>query len=107
MKKTSCTTAKGLKTDNRGRVLYRGKYYKIDTPVPSTRKGKKKMVLANKGGCLKLIHFGAEGYRHNYSPEARERYARRSAGIRNAKGELTKADKHSANYWARKYLWDL
>lgn len=100
-----CLTKFDLQKDSRGRVKYRGKWYTIDKPVASTRKGKKKMVLANKGGCLKLIHFGAEGYRHNYSESARENYLRRSAGIRDGEGRLTKNDKHSANYWARTILW--
>lgn len=105
MANNKCINKKSLETDSRGRVKYRGRWYAIDKPVTSTRKGKKKMVLAEKGGCLKLIHFGAEGYRHNYSKEARENYLRRSAGIRDKEGRLTKNDKHSANYWARNILW--
>jgi hypothetical protein len=53
----------------------------------------------------KLIHFGALGYGHNYSRKAKKSYLSRSAGIRNKKGELTKNDPWSANYWARKILW--
>jgi len=67
------------------------------------------MVLATKTidgkRRVKLIHFGALGYGHNYSDRAKANYLRRSAGIRNKKGELTKDDKWSANYWARKILW--
>jgi len=101
----NCITKKQLEKDSNGRVKYRGRWFTIDKPTTSTRATKKKMVLAEKSGCLKLIHFGDPNYRHNYSKTARENYLKRSAGIRNAKGELTATDKHSANYWARKILW--
>ena len=52
-----------LDQDKKGRVKYRGKWYYPDRPVKSTRKGKKKMVLAVKHGEVKLIHFGATGYK--------------------------------------------
>ena len=54
---------------------------------------------------VKLIHFGALGYGHNYSVRAKQSYLARSAGIRNKQGRLTKNDRWSANYWARKILW--
>lgn len=60
---------------------------------------KKAVVLAKEGDTYKLIRFGAKGYGHNYSPEARKSYLARSAGIKGAKSKL------SANYWARKFLW--
>lgn len=63
------------------------------------------MVLAKKGDEVKLVHFGQKGYQHNYSPEAKQNYLTRSAGIRNKSGELTKDDPFSPNYWARKVLW--
>lgn len=88
---------------------YRGKLFRLNKPIRSTAKGKKMMVLATKTingeRRVKLIHFGARGYGHNYSKEAKENYLKRSAGIRNKRGELTKNDKWSANYWARKILW--
>ncbi len=88
---------------------YRGKLYRLNKPIPSTSKGKKLMVLATKtiDGIrrAKLIHFGALGYGHNYSAEAKKNYLARSAGIRNKEGDLTKSDPWSANYWARKVLW--
>jgi len=88
---------------------YQGKLWKLNTPLKSNAKGKKMMVLATKNvdGArrFKLIHFGATGYGHNYSPEAKFNYLRRSAGIRNKEGKLTKNDRWSANYWARKILW--
>ena len=88
---------------------YRGRYWTLNQPVKSTAKGKKMMVLASKvvqgERRVKIIHFGALGYGHNYSQEAKRNYLRRSAGIRNKKGELTKNDRWSPNYWSRKVLW--
>ena len=88
---------------------YRNRLWELDKPIKSTAKGKKLMVLAVKAidgvRRVKIIHFGALGYRHNYSEEAKRNYLARSAGIRNKEGKLTKNDKWSANYWARKILW--
>lgn len=71
----------------------------------STREGKKKMVYAIKEGKGKLIHFGADGYKHNYSKKAKDSYLARSAGIKDKNGNATKDDRHSPNFWARKILW--
>jgi len=60
---------------------------------------KKAVVLAKSGDTVKLIRFGAKGYGHNYSPEARKSYLARSAKIKG------KDNKLSANYWARTFLW--
>lgn len=105
------TTGTKLKNLNKlgDKYEYRGKLWKLNTPVKSTAKGKKMMVLASKtvDGVrrVKLIHFGAKGYGHNYSKKAKRNYLIRSAGIRDKSGKLTKNDKWSANYWARKILW--
>lgn len=74
-------------------------------PIKSSNPEKKMMVLAKKGDKVKLIHFGQKGYKHNYSSEAKKDYLSRSAGIRDKSGNLTKDDKFSANYWARRVLW--
>jgi len=91
------------------KYLYRGKLWKLNHPVTSTAKGKKMMVLASKivdgKKRVRVIHFGALGYGHNYSVKAKKSYLARSAGIRNKDGELTKNDRWSANHWARKILW--
>ncbi len=59
---------------------------------------KKAVVLASQGHKLKLIRFGAKGYGHNYSPEARKSFkARHAANI--------KRGRMSAAYWADKFLW--
>ena len=66
--------------------------------MKSDRAGKKKMVKACKNGKEKLIHFGATGYGHNYSKEARKSFkARHKCDTAN--------DKFTARYWACKNLW--
>jgi len=72
--------------------------------APKSSKYKKK-VYVMKNGKKRLIGFGLKGYKHNYSAKARKSYLARSAGIRNKSGKLTKNNKNSANYWARKVLW--
>lgn len=71
---------------------------KCNSPVPSDRAGKKKMVKACDDGKEKLIHFGAKGYKHNYSDSAKRsfRARHRCAG---------KEDKLTASYWACRNLW--
>ena len=44
---------------------------------PSTRAGKKIMKLYCKAGKKKLVHAGAKGYGHNYSPAARKSFKAR------------------------------
>lgn len=89
-----------------GKLEYRGTTFPgFNKPRTSTKEEKKRMVLAKKGDEIKVVHFGQKGYGHNYSPEARKRYLTRSAGIRDKSGRLTKDDKFSPNYWARKELW--
>jgi hypothetical protein len=72
-----------------------------------TPAGKKKSVFVRDPGTKKIrvVHFGAEGYGHNYSEAARKSYLARSAKIRDKSGDLTKDDKTSPNYWARRELW--
>lgn len=71
---------------------------KCNSPVPSNRAGKKRMVKACSGGEEKLLHFGAKGYGHNYSPAARKSFkARHSCN--------TATDKLTPRYWACKNLW--
>jgi len=71
---------------------------KCNKPTTSTRPGKKKMVKACEGGKEKLVHYGAKGYKHNYSPEAK-----RSFRARHKCDE--KKSKLGAGYWACKDLW--
>ena len=59
-------------------VKYRGITFPgYNRPIASNREGKKKMVLAKKGDKVKLIHFGAKGYGHNYSAAARKSFRAR------------------------------
>jgi hypothetical protein len=90
-----------------GRIAYRNETYPgFNKPKNNTSSSKhKKVVLAKKGDEIKVIKFGHKDYGHNYSTEARKNYLERSAGIKNKSGQLTKDDKFSANYWARKELW--
>ena len=88
-------------------VVYRGKTYPgFIKPKRYSGSGKyKKTVLAKKGNEIKVVNYGHKDYGHNYSAKARRNYLTRSAGIRNKSGQLTKDDKFSANYWARRDLW--
>lgn len=67
-------------------------------PRASTSSGKKKMVKACANGQEKIIHYGAKGYGHNYSSEARKSFK--------ARHHCDSADnKLTARYWACKNLW--
>lgn len=93
------STATGKGRGSKG-VVYRGITFPgYNQPIKSSKPEKKMMVLAKEGGVVRLIHFGDSRYGHNYSPEARKSYLRRSAGIPGADSKLY------ANYWARKVLW--
>lgn len=93
----------------KGKYVYRGMLFSLNKPIKSTSKGKKMMVLATKTVAgerrVKLVHFGALGYGHNYSVKAKKSYLARSGQIRNKAGKLTRNDPWSANHWARKILW--
>lgn len=67
-------------------------------PVASTRPGKKMMVRATENGKERLVHFGADEYSSNYSPEARKNFRARH----NCE---TPGSKLKARYWACKKLW--
>ena len=71
---------------------------KCNKVVSSDRPGKKRMVKACENGKEKLIHFGAEGYGHNYSSAARKSFrSRHKCG--------TATSKLTARHWACKNLW--
>lgn len=66
------------------------------------------VVLAEKNGETKLIHFGyvgMEDFTTHCDENRRKNYLARSGGILNKESDLTKDDIFSANYWARKILW--
>lgn len=79
---------------------------KVGVPVKSDRKNKKFKVLTPMG---KIIHFGEVGYQDFTQHKDKKRqisYCKRSAGIRDKQGKLTKDNKESSNYYSRKHLWN-
>ena len=44
---------------------------------PSNREGKKIMKKVCKDGQEKIVHAGADGYKHNYSKEAKKSFRKR------------------------------
>lgn len=71
---------------------------RCNSPQKSWRAGKKRVVKACSKGREKLIHYGAVGYGHNYSPKARRSFRARHRCS-------TARDKLTARYWACKDLW--
>ena len=70
---------------------------RCNRPQKSWRPGKKRVVKACSKGREKLIHYGATGYSHNYSPSARKSFRARHRCN-------SATDKLTARYWACK-LW--
>ena len=72
-------------------------------------KNKKLVVWYKKGWNEKIIHFGDKNYT-NYGTHLNKKrlmnYLKRSANIRDGKGQLTRNNPFSANYWARRILWN-
>jgi len=80
-------------------------------PFKSKTKGKKMSVYVKnkKTGKPKLINFGdsnMKDFTQHKNEKRRKSYLARSGGIKDGKGNLTKNDKNSANYWSRKVLWN-
>tara|TARA_Y100000592_G_scaffold100164_1_gene178955 strand:- start:11012 stop:11296 length:285 start_codon:yes stop_codon:yes gene_type:complete len=83
----------------------------------STRPDKKLMVVVEKDGKKKTVHFGARNMEHfkdktgifkskdHGDKDRRKNFLTRSAGIKNKSGGLTKDDPFSPNYHARRILW--
>jgi hypothetical protein len=90
-------------------IVYQGHRFEgYNKPRPSWLRGKKMVVLAKVGSQVKLIHFGdrrMQDFRQHRDPNRRKNYLRRSAGIRDKQGRLTKDNPLSANYWSRRILW--
>lgn len=92
-------SAKDVERTPSGKIKYRGTTFPgFNKPRKSTNPKKKKMVLAKSGDKIKVVHYGATGYKHNYSPEAK-----RSFRARHKCGQ--QKDKLSAAYWACRDLW--
>jgi hypothetical protein len=90
--------------DKKGKpVLYK--------PWRNTGAGSKKMfvyVKADTKKGYKKIGFGLKGmkdFTQHKDKKRRASYLARSGGIKDKNGNLTKNNKNSANYWARKVLW--
>ncbi|MCF7836087.1 MAG: hypothetical protein K9M15_03115 [Candidatus Marinimicrobia bacterium] len=82
-----------------GKIKYYGRIFDgFNVPQKSDKAGKKMMVLAKVADKVKLIHFGAAGYGHNYSDAARASFR-----ARHFCDSVT--DKLTARYWACEYLW--
>jgi hypothetical protein len=101
--------AKDVKREG-GKLVYRGHTFDGFNKPKKAPAGDsaKKMVLAKKGDDVKLVKYGLRGYEdytQHGSEKRRENYLKRSGGIRDKSGKLTKDDKFSANHWARKDLW--
>ena len=74
------------------------KTMKCNKPRKSPKPEKKKVVKACEGGKEKIVHFGATGYKHNYSDKARKNFrSRHNCDKKNSK--------LGARYWACKELW--
>lgn len=83
----------------------------------STNPNKKLMVVVEKDGKKRTIHFGDRKMEHfkdksgiwksldHGDTQRRKNYLTRSAGIKNKEGKLTKDDPFSPNYHARRVLW--
>jgi len=85
--------------------------------IERSEKKNKKYKVKHEG---KYIHFGDKRYQHfkdttglglysklDHNDKTRQKnYCKRSAGIKDKKGNLTKNDKYSANALSRKYLWN-
>lgn len=82
---------------------------KPNTIYKSWLDNKKLVIKVVRGDKKKLIHFGHKDYSNFGIHTSRTRlknYLTRSAGIRNKSGGLTKNNPFSANYWARRILWN-
>jgi hypothetical protein len=90
--------------------MQKRKMKEVELYKPFKSKAKNKLhsvcVKNEHTGKPKIIHFGDSRYNQNTSAKARKAYLRRSAGIRDKTGQLTKDNKNSANYWSRTYLWN-
>lgn len=89
-------TTDDVERDDAGNIIYRGiKYPAFNTPI-ADRGGKQGRVLAKKGDEIKVVRFGDQSMKDNYSVEANDAYYARH-------GE--ESDKFSAKYWSNKWLW--
>tara|TARA_R100000935_G_scaffold26672_1_gene46660 strand:- start:19167 stop:19454 length:288 start_codon:yes stop_codon:yes gene_type:complete len=80
-------------------------------PWKNTSSSKNKMwvyVRSDTKKGFKKIGFGLKGmkdFTQHKDKKRRASYLARSGGIRDKKGNLTKNNRDSANYWSRRVLW--
>ena len=79
---------------------------KIGVPIKSDRKNKKFKVLTPSGNIIHFGHTSYEDFTQHKDKDRRKSYCKRSAGIKDKSGRLTKNNKESANYYSRKFLWE-
>jgi|TARA_A100001391_G_C5042328_1_gene271257 hypothetical protein len=79
---------------------------KVGVPVKSDRKNKKFKVLTPNGNIIHFGHSSYQDFRQHQDEKRRKSYCKRSAGIKDKSGKLTKNNKESANYYSRKFLWE-
>ena len=78
--------------------------YKYYFPYKSSRPTKKFMVLINKDGKIKWIHFGDTKYDHYTEGHLNEK--RKQAYFkRNEDRDKARNDYNTAGFWAYWYLW--
>jgi hypothetical protein len=89
-----------------GRIRYRGRVFPgFNKPRRISHPKHKGEVLAKVDNRVAHLRFGSKSHRHNYSPDAKRDYLRRSGGIRDKSGQLTRNNKLKKNYWSRSFLW--
>ena len=79
---------------------------KVGVPVKSNRKNKKFKVLTPSGNIIHFGHTSYEDFTQHKDEKRKKNYCKRSAGIKDKSGKLTKNNKESANYYSRKFLWE-
>jgi hypothetical protein len=93
-----------------GSINYYGYIFPAyNTPIDAHKgDAHKKAVLVKYEDAIKLVKFGLRGmedYTFHFDEKRRDNYLSRSAGIKNKRGQLTKDDPFSSNYWSRRILW--
>ena len=78
--------------------------YKFYYPYKSTQRKNKFMVLINKHGKIKWLHFGDSNYKHYTEGHLDEK--RKQAYIdRNEERDKDRNDYNTADFWSYWYLW--
>ncbi|QJT71147.1 Peptidase_S78_2 domain-containing protein [Vibrio phage vB_VcorM_GR11A] len=87
-----------LEKDKWGNVIWKGhKFPGIDKPI-ADRGNKQGRVLVRDGDSYKIVRFGDENLKDNYSADANDRYYARH-------GDKSIKDKTSPEYWSHNWLW--